>query len=703
MLRSLLNRTVIGGILLLIVCYVAVFYWIVPKFRRPGQMSVVEALAMDMRAMRPPEGVVPVTTEIVKPMPFSQTVTYTGTVVPTNEEWVIARVTGRLTWLPYYAGDRVRKGQLIARLDHSAGEYAAREEQARFSAQAARHERHMAEAERDEAAAAVARAESELWQAKSARLQAEKMVAEKEAMVSEAEAKVRAAEASLAEARALVSAKEKEVAATRELIRQTEAEKEEAEQEIVVKEQEAAAAQSELEYWSAAIDRAKRLYEAKAISKDEFQREQSQYQVAQAQAAKARAEVEKAKRKVAALQAALRQNQALLEQKEAERESAVQRWQTVQAERDGAEARLQQARAALDQAHAQLAQAQAEEKKGEASVREAKARQNRAIRHILHSQAVEASARAGLTLARIVRSYTEIRALTDGVVIERLVSPGNLVSAGTPILRIGQLDFVRVQAFVSERDLKSIRIGTPAVVRSPTGDFQQKGSVTALFPSADPTTRTGLVEVRLPNPRLRWLPGQSVIVAIVQDQHQNAISVPNEALTQFNGQPAVWLAVGQDDQGPVEYTCPMHPDVLQDKPGRCPLCGMDLVPKQRRRISGHKATKSQYTCPMHPEVMTDKPGRCPKCGMDLVPTQRATVNTKIARIRTVTLGPTDGVRTIVLDSLRTGDEVIVKGWMNLKEGDFVQVVEWTKEGTPIVPLIPPSGPSPQPPSHLHQH
>jgi len=28
--------------------------------------------------------------------------------------------------------------------------------------------------------------------------------------------------------------------------------------------------------------------------------------------------------------------------------------------------------------------------------------------------------------------------------------------------------------------------------------------------------------------------------------------------------------------------------------------------------------KVMYTCPMHPEVLTEKPGKCPKCGMNLV-------------------------------------------------------------------------------------
>jgi Cu+-exporting ATPase len=65
----------------------------------------------------------------------------------------------------------------------------------------------------------------------------------------------------------------------------------------------------------------------------------------------------------------------------------------------------------------------------------------------------------------------------------------------------------------------------------------------------------------------------------------------------------------------LEYTCPMHPEIIQDHPGSCPKCGMALEPKDGSALK----TKTEYTCPMHPEIVQDHPGSCPKCGMALEP------------------------------------------------------------------------------------
>jgi len=65
------------------------------------------------------------------------------------------------------------------------------------------------------------------------------------------------------------------------------------------------------------------------------------------------------------------------------------------------------------------------------------------------------------------------------------------------------------------------------------------------------------------------------------------------------------------------FYCPMHceGDKTYDKPGDCPVCGMDLVEEQNLSA----ISKEQWTCPMHPEIVKDEAGSCPICGMDLVP------------------------------------------------------------------------------------
>ncbi|MGH9932608.1 MAG: heavy metal translocating P-type ATPase [Pyrinomonadaceae bacterium] len=63
------------------------------------------------------------------------------------------------------------------------------------------------------------------------------------------------------------------------------------------------------------------------------------------------------------------------------------------------------------------------------------------------------------------------------------------------------------------------------------------------------------------------------------------------------------------------YTCPMHPEVRESKPGSCPKCGMSMEPVA---VTAAKE-KIEYTCPMHPQIVRDAPGSCPICGMSLEP------------------------------------------------------------------------------------
>ena len=86
---------------------------------------------------------------------------------------------------------------------------------------------------------------------------------------------------------------------------------------------------------------------------------------------------------------------------------------------------------------------------------------------------------------------------------------------------------------------------------------------------------------------------------------------------------------------------PEHNYIHEDKPGKCPDLRHDAHSRDGVAGRGDEflhvrpnhqptsastpdqseqpAAKQLYTCPMHPDVISDKPGKCPKCGMNLVP------------------------------------------------------------------------------------
>ena len=86
-------------------------------------------------------------------------------------------------------------------------------------------------------------------------------------------------------------------------------------------------------------------------------------------------------------------------------------------------------------------------------------------------------------------------------------------------------------------------------------------------------------------------------------------------LEKFRADPAQYVARLHEAHGgaPVTgtvYTCPMHPEVRQERPGACPRCGMALEPM----MTAVPDTRTTYVCPMHPEIVRAEPGTCPSVG-----------------------------------------------------------------------------------------
>ncbi len=77
------------------------------------------------------------------------------------------------------------------------------------------------------------------------------------------------------------------------------------------------------------------------------------------------------------------------------------------------------------------------------------------------------------------------------------------------------------------------------------------------------------------------------------------------------------------DEGGTLWTCGMHPQVIQNEPGTCPICHMDLTPLKGTAPAARPAEPAErkvkyWRAPMDPSYVSDKPGKSPM-GMDLVP------------------------------------------------------------------------------------
>jgi multidrug efflux system membrane fusion protein len=158
------------------------------------------------------------------------------------------------------------------------------------------------------------------------------------------------------------------------------------------------------------------------------------------------------------------------------------------------------------------------------------------------AQARLEQAQAQLGVTRNQSAYTTLRADQDGIVTAINAEVGQVVAAGTPVMKVARPEEKEVVVSVPESRLDELRdVREIAVSLWAEPDARFKGRIREVSPSADPVTRTYTVKVTLLDASPRVQLGMTANVFLGRAAGAPAVKLPLSALYQKGTQPAVWL------------------------------------------------------------------------------------------------------------------------------------------------------------------
>jgi len=255
---------------------------------------------------------------------------------------------------------------------------------------------------------------------------------------------------------------------------------------------------------------------------------------------------------------------------EARLQQAEQRLQTLEEQmrlqRAEAESRVKQAKAALDQARAQAKRDEMRQKEVEATraaledarLRLKLAEANRVqmpvrLKEVQQAQATVEQLQSALKEARTRLADTTIRAPMSGVVTQRYIESGELVtsgvatfSSGMPLVQIADLSRMRIKLQVNEVDIGKVKVGQRVEIRlDALPDEVFEGTVRKVAPAS--VAQQGAlggavikfpVEVEIAKPDPRMKPGMSAKCRIIVERRRNVLRLPREALQFVNASTA---------------------------------------------------------------------------------------------------------------------------------------------------------------------
>ena len=239
--------------------------------------------------------------------------------------------------------------------------------------------------------------------------------------------------------------------------------------------------------------------------------------------------------------AELRSAQARVAQAQADLRSVQERWNTLEVEQatelQSAQARVAQAKAGLERARADAVQKQ---------LRKA---------DVASAQAQVARAQAQVDNARIMLDYTTIRAPRAGVILQKFVEEGTIVTSGrsvtgqgTDIVELGDLTKMFVEVNLDEADVGKVGVGQSVEIRVDAfPDEVSQGVATRIDPQAltQQNITTVLVTVQVKKPDVWLKPGMTATCDFLVEKADDTLYLPSRAVREMGGKRMVVILEGE--------------------------------------------------------------------------------------------------------------------------------------------------------------
>jgi len=247
-------------------------------------------------------------------------------------------------------------------------------------------------------------------------------------------------------------------------------------------------------------------------------------------------------------------------------------------------------------------------------------------------------------LTNLNLNYTEIKAPISGIVSERFIKVGNMVTVNQETFRVTDFDPLLAVLHVPEKELSKLQAGFPAELMADAvpGEIFSAG-ILRISPVVSAETGTFKVTVGVTDKTRKLKPGMFTRVNIVHDMHENTLLLPKDAILTEDSESTVFIVT----------------EKVEDK--------------EENEEKGEKTEEKAKTKKTEKAEEEEKPETKTNSETDSEP--KEPVKSLVATKQKIKIGYINSTHVEILSGVKLGDVVVTTGLSSLKDGAKVKVVE----------------------------